>query len=303
MRRLVLVPALVAVLGGVPAHGEEATYVGDEACDACHEEVFAPYAQTVHGKLFKPEAAHKEAMRQGCEGCHGPGSIHSASDDGSDLGGMVTFRAGDTASIRVENAVCLSCHDGGGRRHWDGSTHDMRDVACSGCHQVMHNASGRNLLAKRTEVETCGQCHSLQTSKVWRNAHMPLRPEHIPDRGEKMSCSSCHVPHGSVADSNLARNTVNETCYECHADKRGPFLWEHAPVAENCLNCHSPHGSTRPYMLSQTPPRLCQQCHVETRHPTDPYRPENRFVIGTACLQCHVNIHGSNHPSGAAYTR
>ena len=27
------------------------------------------------------------------------------------------------------------------------------------------------------------------------------------------------------------------------AEKRGPFLWEHAPVVENCTNCHTPHGS------------------------------------------------------------
>ncbi len=36
---------------------------------------------------------------------------------------------------------------------------------------------------------------------------------------------------------------MNETCYTCHADKRGPFLWEHQPVNEDCTNCHTPHGS------------------------------------------------------------
>jgi hypothetical protein len=26
-------------------------------------------------------------------------------------------------------------------------------------------------------------------------------------------------------------------------------------------------------------------------------------VISRACAQCHANIHGSNHPSGFAFTR
>jgi hypothetical protein len=26
-------------------------------------------------------------------------------------------------------------------------------------------------------------------------------------------------------------------------------------------------------------------------------------VLGRSCSNCHVNIHGSNHPSGFAFTR
>jgi hypothetical protein len=56
-------------------------------------------------------------------------------------------------------------------------------------------------------------------------------------------------------------------------------------------------------MLTLNPPRLCQQCHIENRHPTEARLPQNKLVIGRACLQCHANIHGSNHPSGHALTR
>jgi hypothetical protein len=64
--------------------------------------------------------------------------------------------------------------------------------------------------------------------------------------------------------------------------------------------------------LKVSKPRLCQQCHVETRHPTRPYGREPgpgsaitnlKYVLGRQCLNCHVNIHGSNHPSGFAFTR
>ena len=39
---------------------------------------------------------------------------------------------------------------------------------------------------------------------------------------------------------------LNDTCYDCHAEFRGPYLWEHAPVPEDCSNCHDPHGSNHP---------------------------------------------------------
>ena len=165
----------------------------------------------------------------------------------------------------------------------------------------MEDASPKFQLAKATEIETCGQCHLERRAQQMRSSHMPLREG-------KMTCTSCHNPHGGVTQHNLKAMSTNDTCFTCHAEKRGPFLWEHAPVTESCTNCHDPHGSNHEKMLKLAKPRLCQQCHVETRHPTRPYGQESsasnfKFILGRQCLSCHVNIHGSNHPSGFAFTR
>jgi DmsE family decaheme c-type cytochrome len=101
----------------------------------------------------------------------------------------------------------------------------------------------------------------------------------------------------------LVRATVNETCYICHAEKRGPFLWMHPPVAQNCANCHDPHGSINRSMLKLRPPRLCQQCHIGTFHPGSPGSPGSVFVFSRACTNCHSAIHGSNAPGGVDLTR
>ena len=77
----------------------------------------------------------------------------------------------------------------------------------------------------------------------------------------KIVCSDCHNPHGSFTEAMLRTDTINDTCYKCHAEKRGPFLFEHEPVRENCLNCHDPHGSVNEYMLKESRPRLCFECH------------------------------------------
>ena len=90
-----------------------------------------------------------------------------------------------------------------------------------------------------------------------------------------MTCSSCHQPHGSVSEFNLIRNTVNETCYTCHGDKRGPFLWEHPPARESCVECHNPHGANNPSLLKVRAPFLCQQCHSVSGHPSTLYSGSN----------------------------
>ena len=127
-----------------------------------------------------------------------------------------------------------------------------------------------------------------------------------------MACSDCHNPHGSGAAAMLAKPTLNQTCYSCHADKRGPLLWEHAPVAEDCSLCHQSHGSVRTALLNKSAPLLCQQCHSVSGHPavarTGQALPGNGgngaiFVVAGACTNCHSQVHGSNHPAGAKLMR
>ncbi|WP_351089807.1 cytochrome c3 family protein, partial [Shewanella sp. S1-49-MNA-CIBAN-0167] len=94
---------------------------------------------------------------------------------------------------------------------------------------------------------------------------MNKRSSH-PMKWDQMTCIDCHSPHGSMSESALNKPTVNDTCYSCHAEKRGPFLWEHAPVTENCVSCHNPHGSVNDNMLESRAPQLCQQCHANDGH-------------------------------------
>ena len=60
----------------------------------------------------------------------------------------------------------------------------------------------------------------------------------------------------------MKRDSVNETCYTCHMEKRGPFVHVHEPVAEDCSNCHNPHGTVAENLLKARPPFLCHQCHT-----------------------------------------
>jgi len=312
-------PAKAKMVRPAPDDPENRYYVGSEPCKVCHAYLFDEFKLTVMGRMF---TAHKET-KQGpmeCETCHGPASAHVNGGGGRLGGGIRSFRHADPrTSVADSNGVCLGCHENGDRTYWKGSTHENRDVACTDCHTVMRKLSPRYQLAKGNVMDTCFQCHKDKRAAMLRTAHMPLIEG-------KLSCTSCHNPHGSASSTGLLKEvSVNDTCYQCHADKRGPFLWEHPPVRENCLNCHDPHGSVYQKMLIVTPQRLCQRCH------TNPHNqpgmgasfalqgpvvsaPGSTATLGGAasnlnkeisqgCLNCHTNIHGSNDPSGSRWHR
>lgn len=295
---LVALPLMQVVAGGGPSATPPAPgrYAGSKACmTECHVKEANAFAATTKGVLFL-DHPQNDIERLGCEGCHGPGADHIESG-GEDMTGMVAFGRASKTPVAARNAVCLQCHERTARILWKGSAHESRDVACADCHAVMHEATERNNLKAETMLKTCARCHQQRKSQQLRFAHMPVQEG-------KIGCSSCHNPHGSPNDKLLVASSTNEVCYTCHAEKRGPFLWEHAPVSENCSNCHDPHGSNHEKMLTVAKARLCQQCHVDSRHPSRPYTTADIKQWGSRqCANCHTMIHGSNHPSGHAFTR
>jgi DmsE family decaheme c-type cytochrome len=294
---------LVALLPGLA--GAQSGYVGDEACGTCHAETRHAYERTIHARVLNERNGASARAKRGCEACHGPGLAHvQSAGKGEPATDWVAFGSREPDAIRRENEVCLSCHAGSRVKLWPGSAHDANDVGCATCHDTKTPASSRHLLEAADQTTGCGGCHTAARAQQLRNRHMPTRPGPAGAGGEGwMDCSSCHNPHGTVAESLIEANSVNESCYACHAEKRGPFLWEHSPVNESCLNCHLPHGSIRPNMLRMAGPRLCQTCHIEVLHPSENRRSTDRFSVGQSCGHCHIKVHGSNHPSGNFLTR
>lgn len=286
----------------VEAKGNGATYVGTETCLTCHQEQSEKFQKSFHAKMFA-EKKHIDAAKS-CETCHGAGSLHAEAAGDRNNPGFATIRSPKSEPKRLGES-CLECH-AKSHPNWQESTHARKGVTCNACHSI-HQESGPGvphtaLLKKGSATETCFQCHKDKEAHVKRASHMPIK-----EGG--MSCNSCHNPHGSPYAKQLRAATTNELCYQCHAEKKGPFLWEHAPVRENCLSCHDAHGSLHDKMLAAKRPFvLCQKCHVTGRHPVTVYDQAavaagNNRVVGRSCLNCHTQVHGSNHPSGNYFVR
>ena len=297
---LSLLHAACALASERPDFGDR-TLIDQRLCEGCHRATSEYFAHTAHARIFTHDP-RTDLERQGCQACHGPGSEHLANPTVS--GSIVGFAKRSATPIAEQNAMCQTCHDGGEHLHWGGSAHESADLACSDCHNPMAQFSSEGLLAAETVNSTCFGCHSEQRVEFDQRAHMPLAEG-------KVSCVDCHAPHGSVSDPLLLADTLNETCFSCHAEKRGPFLWEHAPVTDDCSLCHSPHGSNHEKLLVTARPLLCQQCHNAIGHVSELISRDNLAgsaspdarAIGRSCNNCHVQIHGSNHPAGSRFQR
>jgi DmsE family decaheme c-type cytochrome len=269
-----------------------AKYVGDDTCTVCHGAQAEGYAKTPHHIATDRRTP---AAAKGCETCHGPGSEHAEDPAAVSMVDYKRLKAADA------NKTCVTCHDKGQHALWDNSPHESRGLACISCHSIHAAKSDKGQLKAKTQMELCATCHRDKVSKLDRSGHMPIREG-------KMQCSTCHNVHGSTTPKLLAKgDSTAELCTSCHAEKRGPYLWEHAPVRDGCVTCHDPHGSSNERMLVVKTPMLCQRCHVGTRHPSTIY---DAALVGTSvrvyarsCVICHAAIHGSNHPSGQFFIR
>ncbi|MBI2677699.1 MAG: ammonia-forming cytochrome c nitrite reductase subunit c552 [Candidatus Koribacter versatilis] len=295
-----------AAPASAPASAQDSDYVGQETCVTCHDEQGKHFANTPMGKAFShPKTA---AEKLGCEACHGPGKGHVEAGGGKETI-PVRFTKDSKNSAEEKNSACLTCHERGNRLFWPGSSHESRNIACVDCH-VGHTPQTKKLTSdsrfsapltdvhslKQGQPELCLTCHQMRRAQLQRSSHMPYREG-------KVTCTSCHNPHGTPNPKQLIQATTNENCLSCHTERRGPFLWEHPPVMENCANCHEPHGTNNPQLLKVRMPRVCDTCHVSSRHPTTPTLLNSVRDFNRGCTNCHSAIHGSNHPSGATFLR
>ena len=311
MRRALFLMALaasLAVLGGpapalAQAPAAPPTWSATD-CQTCHEKAVSPsFMHTRHAGL-----------EQSCASCHPNVAEHwKAQSAGESNGPVPTLK---TLSARQVNDMCLACHEKANQQSWMGGAHDRRKVACTDCHSVHAFKSEKAQLKTARDPDTCYTCHKSERAKMMRTSHHPVREG-------KMDCSSCHNPHDGATPKMIKGDSVNELCYTCHAEKRGPFLFEHAPVREDCVSCHEPHGTNQARLLKQKAPNLCWNCHltgsghfgsgdnfstekgVQVAPPGAPsgYPTVNSRFIERSCRSCHVKLHGSNHPSGAYFVR
>lgn len=270
-------------------------------CATCHPRE----AQSLHAGPHAPHQDH-------CGACHGQTQAHAQAMGREPV--QQRFGKGEPTAQR--DAACLSCHqDARTLMHWDAGAHKKAEVACVSCHSVHGGVQAKAPdpsistwinTTRRSQVEACVGCHASVRVQLGKPSHHPLMEG-------KLACTDCHQPHGSPAASDLKDSTPTALCLSCHAEKRGPWVWPHPPVEENCLTCHRPHGANHSKLLSEKVPNLCQDCHDNVRHPGSYYGANQGFAPGSqstrfvarACVNCHQAIHGSNAPGarGKFFTR
>lgn len=90
-------------------------------------------------------------------------------------------------------------------------------MPCTVCHR-----NDTDFQAIKSSInETCLECHP----RAKRNDH-PIRvapktvPQELPlDEGGKITCITCHEPHGKTNVKKLLRMEFSSLCLSCHKDK------------------------------------------------------------------------------------
>ncbi len=280
----------------------DADYVGTDAClKACHahDRIRRDFDLSTMGAQLSRESG---LPLVNCESCHGAGSLAienltpekmqaDAKAGKQSACDFKTFIDIKNLPAQAKSLICLKCHSANATfnlHNWNSSTHNLADVSCSDCHPIH---AGHNLKVRpRDMAEMCDRCH------LEVKAQFSL-PNHHPVPEKKVFCNDCHDPHGGGStEKNLRKDTVKETCTQCHAEKEGPFLYEHADVTEDCRVCHTPHGSVNNKLLIVREPYLCLQCHTSHRI-SAATTAETKVAYYTRCTDCHSQIHGTDLPS------
>src|SRR5215469_1630845 len=279
-------------------------YAGIDRCRSCHKPEYREYEKTAHSKVTVPGKNYIS----GCEVCHGPGKAHADAIEAAEGDEGKTQRA-----LNEHPIFSFSVNQ---KDFFEHSTHVAHGLSCDQCHtshlvsEVKDQSKGplyspqahfyqvpeipdevrwlHSSLLKESEPKLCFGCHATVEAEFALPVHHRV-PEGL------VKCTDCHTPHGSLNRVSLTRPNF-QSCLNCHQEKRGPYVYEHASVkVEGCATCHTPHGSTNRMLLVRREGRqLCLQCHINA--PGRPGVPHSRFGFQTSgeCTRCHVAIHGSN---------
>jgi DmsE family decaheme c-type cytochrome len=163
---------------------------GTEACLFCHSsDRMKLISETPHADTENPDSP---LSKQGCESCHGPGSLHvSRSRRGKGRPPMIDFREESKTPVDIQNEACLECHAKGGVQGeegfvWKGSIHAQEDVTCSDCHSI--HATEEPLKNQESQATICYVCHE-NTAQEHPNF------EDVGIDWTRLACWDCHAVH------------------------------------------------------------------------------------------------------------
>jgi len=287
----------------LPAAQRTATRVGAAKCSSCHAADYNSWAQTQH--------SHAQVD---CEACHGPGSIHAASPN------LTNILRGPSA---VDPIVCGQCHttenaDFSNSKHAQIVADPVNTGSnnCLRCHSAEFRAANVDepIAQGKTPAQTDSAIVALTTAQL---------QAYIPATHATAACANCHDPHRNTANLTSASEqfylrratsstdlsadppnakpatytTLNHICGSCHNNRGGDP--SDAGLTKNTTRPATHEGPEYNMLLGQGgaedaagPPRRtsthsqapdqCVQCHMPNSRHT--------FTVSldTSCAPCHT---------------
>jgi predicted CXXCH cytochrome family protein len=193
VKRVVVAPPMIP----------DAKYVGMDTCGTCHEKEVKDFKLTGHARIEIPGEGER-VEGQGCEACHGPGSLHV--DAGGGKGKFIV-------NPNKNPDACFQCHLDKNAEFSLPFHHPVKEgrMSCTACHDPHGEDINKPKSVWLARVnETCAQCHREQT-----------RPHVFEHEALREGCTTCHNVHGSINAKMLVERD-NNLCLKCHAQVPSP---------------------------------------------------------------------------------
>ncbi len=255
-----------------------ATYLGINACAACHSGSFAgvpniypTYTNTAHATFFTRaiDGLENSHYSKNCIVCHTVGYDTNANNGGFD--DMATaygwsfpsvLTNGNWASMPAElqglaNIQCENCHGPGSQ------------------HMFSHGITGNtNAISVSFAAGACTQCHDATPNHIkgaeWNNS-IHARPTRTPSGPSRAACVRCHTAGGFVQYA-VTLGTTNT-----YTTNNANTVYE----AITCQTCHDPHDGSNPHQLRNSLVTLGDGTVV------------TNAGSGAFCMNCHQSRNGS----------
>ncbi len=291
--------------------------IGSKECISCHPLRDQLLAESHHPRLVAARSP------EGCERCHGPGSLHAATHG---LRRLITRpdRAVDGAQ------TCTSCHENVDpvAFHWKDRRKPLlgEDVTCTTCHTIHESKSlPADKLPAAPGVEPapaseptnamCVKCHAPAFAAILQRPEDALAQARVrahtalggtihaslalPSLPLEQGCGSCHANAYAHARASGKRGLVDSlrgasaakqltTCGKCHDGDRHLVHVRAGSHFRNDVGCTACHDvGSRPGHVAKDAQQQCTQCHQDV---AAQFQQPNRHPVPEghmACIDCH----------------
>jgi predicted CXXCH cytochrome family protein len=205
----------------------------DRRCAGCHATGVELEFNDTSGEWM---ASYSE-LGIGCEGCHGPGSLHIDPPDGSDKEDFIWSP--------MDSAVCGNCHNRG------------NGIGVVGTKTTGYplNAAGMTIMPGDDLADYFVMAPGYHGDGVTSKKHRQQYPDYITSEHSHSLTAIKESDHG------------RDSCLDCHStdyrlaeEDEKPIL-DDAVFSIECAACHVPHGSDIDHDLRVPQDEICTQCH------------------------------------------
>jgi hypothetical protein len=268
--------------------------LGDQACAACHQELFDTYMMSGHpwklNKVFDgqaPDYPFTELTEL---------PVGYTWDDILYVIGGYAWKA---RFVNQDGYIITDEPGKTGNADYLNQWNFANDIVEKDAGWVKYNSGKENL------PYNCGSCHTTGYSPLGNQDELPGLVGTWNQEG--IRCKECHgngslhVQNPQGAPMDVVRDS--ELCGKCHrrddvenVNAKGGFIEHHEQYEElyqskhitiNCVTCHDPHKGVNQLRQAevQTTRTQCQNCHFEMAQVQNN---EAHTAMNIACVECHM---------------